>query len=206
VAGEKWGSSTTVPPRVLFVAGTALVACPQESLNSHAFVRRSLSTPLCLQVLVSGLLCFVLEKNWFINMSPGLKVPLYSILGVAVCFALLFSIIDLLNYCCGMCQANNEDVKPLVETETQVYLVVTAAVIMGFIFGLVFGMLDVEDADMAHLKVALLREESICYPIGAVLGGIASSINQYLREEADDYTFNTLDDDLDDDEEDYFSD
>ncbi len=153
-------------------------------------------------VLVSGLLCFILEKNWFVNMSPGLKVPLYSILGVAVCFALLFSIIDLINYCCGLC-SNDQDSKPLVETEMQVYLVVAAAVIMGFIFGLVFGLLDVEDADMAHLKVALLREESICYPIGALLGGVASAINQYLREESDDYTYNTLDDDdLEDDDDD----
>jgi len=141
-------------------------------------------------VLVSGLLCFILEKNWFVNMSAGFKVPLYSILGVAVCFALLFSIIDLINYCCGMCQSH--EARPLVETETQVYLVVTAAVIMGFIFGLVFGLLDVEDADMGHLKVALLRDESICYPIGGILGGIASAINQYLREEHDDYTFNSV--------------
>jgi len=151
-------------------------------------------------VLVSGFLCFVLEKDWFIRMSPALKVPLYSILGVAVCFALLFSIIDLINYCCGLCQ--HQESKPLVETETQVYLVVTAAVVMGFIFGMVFGLLDVEDADMGHLKVALLREESICYPIGALLGGAASATNQYLREAGDEYSFDTLknDDELDDDD------
>ncbi len=131
-------------------------------------------------MLFSGLLCFVLERNWFIKMHYIYKIPLYSILGVAVwsvltqnhlsscpfvvydvvsfdSFALLFSIIDLINYCCGLCQ--NETSKPLVETEIQVYLVVTTAVIMGFVFGLVFGLLDVEDAKLSSLRVELLREE-----------------------------------------------
>jgi hypothetical protein len=46
------------------------------------------------------------------------QVPLYSILGISVTFALLFSIIDLLNYGCACMQ--DETSKPLIETETQV--------------------------------------------------------------------------------------
>lgn len=147
-------------------------------------------------VMLSGFLCFVLEKNWFISMSPHMKVPMYALLGVAVTFALLFSIIDLINYCCGQCQS--EYSKPLVETEAQVYLVVVTAVSMGFVFGLVFGMLDVEDEALSHLRVALMREESICYPIGAVVGGIAAALNQYMREQTDHYRFEPYqDEDLD---------
>lgn len=68
--------------------------------------------------MFAGLLCFVLESKWVVNMSHTTKVlltfernqnvslaffqvPLYTILGVAVTFALLFSIIDLVNYCYG---------------------------------------------------------------------------------------------------------
>jgi hypothetical protein len=69
-------------------------------------------------VIFSGILCFVLEKNWFSSIGAGAKVPLYSILGISVTFALLFSIIDLLNYGCTCCQ--EETSKPLIETETQV--------------------------------------------------------------------------------------
>ncbi len=47
----------------------------------------------------------------------------------------------------------------MVETEAQVYLVVTTAIAMGFVFGLIFGLLDVEDEKISHLRVALLREE-----------------------------------------------
>jgi len=145
-------------------------------------------------VLFSGFLCFVLERNWFRRMSPGLKVPLYSILGVSVSFALLFSVIDLINYCTGFCcQGSNS--KPLVETEKQVYLVVASAVLMGALFGLIFGLLDIEDESITHLKMALMREESICYPIGALVGGAASTLNQYLRDQPNDYQFNPITDD-----------
>jgi len=149
-------------------------------------------------VMFSGLLCFVLERHWFVKMHYLYKVPVYSVLGVAVCFALLFSIIDLINYCCGLCQSDNS--KPLVETEVQVYLVVATAVIMGFTFGLIFGLLDVEDAKLSQLRVELLREESICYPIGALLGGIAAALNQWLREKNEQYRFDPVaDDELDED-------
>jgi len=147
-----------------------------------------------MMVMLSGLLCFILEKDWFIRMSPSLKVPLYSMLGISVCFALLFSVIDLINYCTGLC-CQGPNSKPLVETETQVYLVVASAVLMGFLFGLVFGLLDIEDETLTHLKMALMREESICYPIGAVVGGTASAINQYLRDQSQDYPFNPIQDD-----------
>eukprot|EP00954_Amorphochlora_amoebiformis_P028318 1391483-Amorphochlora_amoeboformis.AAC.3 len=46
-------------------------------------------------------------------------VPLYSILGIAVTFALLFSIIDLVNFCHGSCISTPG--RALVETETQVH-------------------------------------------------------------------------------------
>eukprot|EP00455_Lapot_gusevi_P020193 TRINITY_DN2145_c0_g1_i2.p2 TRINITY_DN2145_c0_g1~~TRINITY_DN2145_c0_g1_i2.p2 ORF type:complete len:237 (+),score=59.26 TRINITY_DN2145_c0_g1_i2:74-784(+) len=150
-----------------------------------------------LLVLFSGILCFVLEKNWFSSIGAGAKIPLYSILGVSVTFALLFSIIDLLNYCCASWQG--EGTKPLIETETQVYLLAASALAMGSVFGLIFGLLDVEDEKLGSLRVALLREQSICYPIGVVLGGLAACANQYLRENASEYRFDPLaSDELDD--------
>lgn len=86
------------------------------------------------------------------------------------------------------------------ESETQVYLVVVTAVIMGAVFGFIFGLLDVEDEQLSHLRLALLREESYCYPIGALVGGAAAAINQSLRERQDQYRFEPMqDDDLDED-------
>jgi hypothetical protein len=53
---------------------------------------------------------------------------------------------------------------------------------MGFSFGLTFGLLDVEDEPLARLKVALRREQSYCYPVGALMGGLATVVNQLYRE------------------------
>jgi hypothetical protein len=51
-------------------------------------------------VLVSGVLCFLLDEHWF-RMSYMTKVPLYALLGIAVCFALTFSCIDVVNWTIG---------------------------------------------------------------------------------------------------------
>eukprot|EP00462_Mataza_sp_D1_P006174 CAMPEP_0175121682 /NCGR_PEP_ID=MMETSP0087-20121206/1300_1 /TAXON_ID=136419 /ORGANISM="Unknown Unknown, Strain D1" /LENGTH=74 /DNA_ID=CAMNT_0016403243 /DNA_START=407 /DNA_END=631 /DNA_ORIENTATION=- len=73
---------------------------------------------------------------------------------------------------------------------------------MGFAFGYIFGLLDVEDEKFSHIKIALMKEESLCYPIGAVVGGVASSLNQHWRDEQPEYQFNPLNDtDLLDDED-----
>lgn len=130
-------------------------------------------------VLVSGLLCFILEEDWFVHMSPTFKLPVYTLLGVSVCFALLFSLIDVLNYCSTFC-FSPENNRPLVNTEAQIYLVVVTAVSMGLCFGFIFGLFDVEDEKLSNIKMALMREESVCYPIGAILGAASAIMNQYL--------------------------
>jgi hypothetical protein len=153
-------------------------------------------------VLLSGLLCFMLEEAWFIRTSPTWKIPVYSLLGVSVCFALLFSLIDVINYCTTLCWPP-EQTRPLVNTEAQIYLVVATAVTMGLSFGFVFGLFDVEDEKLSNIKMALMREESVCYPIGAILGAIAAVVNQYLPSyaAAQSSAYNPVnDDDLDEEQ------
>jgi len=152
-------------------------------------------------VMLAGILCFFLESEWVVNMSRGAKVPLYSVLGIAVTFALLFSIIDIVNYCYGSFGAAPG--KALIETETQVLLIVGTATILGFLFGLIFGLMDVEDQPFENLRATLLKEEYICYPIGASISAAAAAINQYLREKNSlEYKYESLrkDDVLDDED------
>lgn len=49
-------------------------------------------------VILSGIVSILLEKNWFLGLSPGNKIPLYGVLGISVSFALTFAIVDLINY------------------------------------------------------------------------------------------------------------
>jgi len=154
-------------------------------------------TSLALVVFASGLLCFSLQRDWFVRLPPMTKVPVYAILGISITFSLLFAVIDLINHC----SSEDPNSRPIIETEQQVYLVVATAVSMGFIFGLVFGLLDIEDEQISHIKVALLREERICYPIGAIMGGVAAVWNQHMRETAASYKADPLKDNTLDDED-----
>ncbi len=44
---------------------------------------------------------------------------------------------------------------------------------MGFLFGLIFGIMDIEDESLREFQEKLLKEENFCVPIGIVLGGIS---------------------------------
>lgn len=135
-------------------------------------------------IIVSGALCFLLDRKMFVGLKPWMKVPLYMTLGLSVAFALTFSIVDVLNYVLGFCQSSIA--KPIVESSQQVYLVLVVSLAMGTIFGFTFGLLDVEDEQVYHIRVALMREEHYCYPMGIVLGALAGLGNEYYRQR-DDY-------------------
>lgn len=74
---------------------------------------------LFVQEFGSGVICFMLEETWFVRLDYRMKIPVYALLGVSVCFALLFSLIDLINYCTTLC-CQGEQSKPLVNTDQQV--------------------------------------------------------------------------------------
>ena len=44
---------------------------------------------------------------------------------------------------------------------------------MGMLFGLIFGIMDLEDVAARQIKQYLMKEENYCIPIGLILGGIA---------------------------------
>ena len=55
---------------------------------------------------------------------------------------------------------------------SQIYLMLFISCLMGIAFGLIFGLFDVEDESFYTLRLALLKEENYCYPIGLILGGV----------------------------------
>lgn len=131
-------------------------------------------------IVFSGVLCFVLKRNWFVGLHPIVKVPLYTILGVSVAFALTFSLVDVVNYLFSFFQSSVS--KPLVESREQAYMVLFFTLVMGGVFGCIFGMMDVEDEMQYQIKLALLREQQFCYPLGALIGGLAGFSNEILRQ------------------------
>merc|ERR1740133_324157 len=98
-------------------------------------------------VLLSGVACFLLEKDWFNKIPPRAKVPMYMFLGISLCFAVAFSLVDLLNLYSDRCSTFARRGQPLVSSPPQIFLVLAGAILMGALFGLMFGAMDVEVAD-----------------------------------------------------------
>eukprot|EP00966_Prymnesium_polylepis_P264505 6110769-Prymnesium_polylepis.1 len=82
------------------------------------------------------------QKDWFKRIPPKAKVPMYMALGVSLCFAVSFSVVDLINLYADRCGQSR---MPLVSSSAQIFLVLAGAVAMGAAFGLIFGVMDVED-------------------------------------------------------------
>lgn len=109
-------------------------------------------------ILAAGVLSLMLREQWFLRLDPTTKVPVYSLLGVAVCFSLLFSLFDVCQSCISACWSS-ESVRPLISTTAQIYLLVATSCAMGVCFGYAFGVMDIEDEEISHLKAALDRED-----------------------------------------------
>eukprot|EP00163_Fabomonas_tropica_P018959 TRINITY_DN3336_c0_g1_i1.p1 TRINITY_DN3336_c0_g1~~TRINITY_DN3336_c0_g1_i1.p1 ORF type:complete len:233 (-),score=29.23 TRINITY_DN3336_c0_g1_i1:183-881(-) len=152
---------------------------------------RVVTLVFAIMVLVSGIFCFFVEKDFFVNVRPGFKVPLYAVIGTSLAFAMTFSTVELINqgvFSCSCC-ASNYDPKPIIGTPLQIYIVLGASLIMGLIFGFIFGTLDVEDDNRARTKLAEDRDFTI--PLGAIVGGIVGFVNQWLRSQHE-YAFDPL--------------
>ena len=130
-------------------------------------------------VLLSGISCFLLEKNWFKTISPNAKIPMYMSLGVSLCFSVSFTAVDLLN---AYHDRHSYDMRQrsLVSTPQQVGVVLAGAVTQGALFGLMFGAMDVEDAPQK-----LRTEERASLPIGILIGGIVGGVNAVLAYRAE---------------------
>ena len=129
-------------------------------------------------IILSGVLCFILERNWFIGLSPKIKIPLYGILGISISYALTFAIVDIVNYIFTYLVQFS---KAIIENPEQITAVIFFSAVMGMIFGIIFGVMDIEDEANYQLKLSLMKEELYCYPIGAIIGFISGCVNDYLK-------------------------
>lgn len=164
---------------ILFTAiGGVIVWRIRARAHPISSTMRTVLIGFAILVIASGSLCIFLDTHWF-HFRPLFKIPLYSLLGMSVCFAFTFSLMDLLNWLVGACQ--NNDSIALVESKEQVYLVLGTSIVMGFVFGLIFGIMDVEDKHGWALRNALIHEEHYCLPVGLLIGGIAGYFNSVLR-------------------------
>lgn len=97
-------------------------------------------------------------------------------------FCFVFAIVDALNFCL---QSNRATTRGLVNTPTQIYILLASSCACGGLFGLIFGLLDIEDQGKHRLKMSILREEAICLPFGLVVGAMTGFANETIRSSAE---------------------
>jgi len=73
--------------------------------------------------------------------------------------------------------------KPLVNTQNQYSFILTVSCLLGIIYGLIFGIMDLEDLSKNYLKAAFIKEQNYCIPIGLGFGCITGYMNEYIRNE-----------------------
>ena len=141
-------------------------------LSSAAFALPLRVVLLCLSlvVLLAGMSCAILDHN-ALSLSSTARIPLFAILGSATSFALTFSIVDVLNASLK---------SPPVQSSMQIVAVLGSSMLAGLIYGLIFAFLDVEDAKSVALRVALMNDELISMPLGALVGGLTAVANFHL--------------------------
>ncbi len=148
-----------------------------ENLRSMLLVFSSL-------VIVSGFLCMILDEHWF-SFAATIKVPLYTIVGMSVCFAFTYSLLDVVNamyghFSDGAPNGEGTTTSSMIGSEDQVHLILLTSIVMGACFGMIFGLMDVEDQRGLQLRDALIEDEEYCIPVGIILGGVAGIYNQIL--------------------------
>ncbi|OII75635.1 hypothetical protein cand_030650 [Cryptosporidium andersoni] len=130
-------------------------------------------------IMLSGLLCFMLEKEWFTGLSPLLRVPIYSILGLSISFALAFSLVDVVNYISGLIMGPESPL--LISSRSQILLVISSSLIMGCLFGLIFGLVEDSHSQVHYINISLMKQKHYCYTIGIIQGAICGFGNEVLR-------------------------
>ena len=106
----------------------------------------------------AGFVCFSVH---FFKVSVSGKIPLYMILGSALTFAITFSILELA-YACGLdclggSSSSGRTAQPggrISLSSLQMYNVIVGSFVMGLVFGLIFGSMDVEDDDKDFTKLS----------------------------------------------------
>jgi hypothetical protein len=109
---------------------------------------------------------------------------MYILLGSSLSFALTYAVLDLATlgfYNCN-CFSTQQSL-PLIAYPVQVLLLSVNAVILGGIFGLLFGVLEVQGGNEWIRHSRFLEQQFISAPISALMGVIVCVINHRISED-----------------------
>lgn len=123
-------------------------------------------------IILGSLFSIILHMNYVYTMNYKLKIPLFAVIGIAITFSIAVSMIDVINLLFAL--FNGEKVsEPPINHHRQIMPVIYLSCIMGFIFGGIFALFDIEDVRLSHISDMLAKEEGFLIPIAVIFGLIA---------------------------------
>lgn len=178
----------------LFSFYFGLIFCVVGSLiilrawTQSSWLKRIGVLTLAIIVILAGTLSFLFRTEWLWWGSFS-KVLIYTILGIATSFTVTFSWVDIVTFIHDLAKRReNGPVHKwgLIESPVQIWLVLLIAVITGVTYGIIFGVVQLEEMTEKHhsrdrLMRSLGKTELFSLPFGLVLGALGALGNEYLR-------------------------
>ena len=158
-----------------------------------ASAQRCIVLSLGTLVLMSGTFCFILEKSWMLKLGPTEKTPMYICLAVALSFAIVFSLVELINFCYAVWVASKDgggsgrsigegyyagetqSIAPIIGNTQQIYINLFACIFCGSYFGIMFSVLGLDDNETDHMLIH--KERLYTFPMGIMCGAIVGAAN-----------------------------
>ena len=123
-------------------------------------------------ILLSSLFTLLLHIDYIHKLNYQYKIPFFCVIGISITFAIVVTSIDLINLCFALFYGKKM-VNPLINSYKQIMPLIYLSCLMGFIFGGIFAIFDVEDAKLSNISDILGKEEGFLIPIAVVFGFIA---------------------------------
>lgn len=130
-------------------------------------------------VILSGVVCLFLDESWTRNFNSLVKIPVYGLVAQTLNYLVTFGIIDILNLVLSCFQSKNS--LNVVETKDQIISILLCCFSAGVFYGMIFGLMDIEEDTLFRIKNDFLYEERLCVPIGVLSGMVGGFMNEILR-------------------------
>lgn len=147
--------------------------------EDHGVNKRTCLLAFATLIIFSGIICFVLENDWFIGITSIVRVPIYTILGLSISFAIAFSLVDVVNYISGFIVSNDSPL--MVSSKAQIIFVICSSLFIGIIFGFLFGLVEDSHEQIHYVNISLMKQKHYCYIIGVIVGALCGFGNEVIR-------------------------
>ena len=155
--------------------------------------------------LIAGAMAIFLEKQWFKKIDDNWKVPIYGMMGSSYAFLLIYALVEFLemlkegvslivdaiaetyNSMFGSEPTRHQQAQPyvpLVVINLQYFVLILASLTSGGIFGVLFGVIDIEKwaREPGYMLLqALVYEVVIFAPVGFIHGALTGFVFMTLR-------------------------